>query len=91
MSQKIYIGISRREIEQEIEKIIRSHVKALVTYDKVKDVFYNELRRFAISKVKKMLKFKRKKIPRMKPKLNKYKHLQGNKCLEDSGFPKKVI
>lgn len=48
----IYIAISRKEIEKEIENIVREYTKKLVSYDYVKDVFYNELRKFASSKIK---------------------------------------
>ena len=49
----IYIGISKKQIEKEIEKIVREYARRLVDYNKVKDVFYNELRKFAKSKVRK--------------------------------------
>lgn len=52
-NDKIYIAISKKEIEREIEMIVREYTKRLVNYDYVKNVFYNELRKFASSKIKK--------------------------------------
>lgn len=48
--KKIWIGISKKDIEREIEKIVREHTRRLVDYKYVQNVFYSELCRFAKSK-----------------------------------------
>ena len=51
--EKIWIGISKKQVEKEIEKIVKEYVRKLVSYDYVKSVFYSELQKFVQSKIKK--------------------------------------
>ena len=50
--ENVWIKIPRKTIEKEVEKVVREYTKKLVSYEYVKNVFYNELRKFAKSKVK---------------------------------------